>query len=784
VFLDKTRNEKNDYHGEILESLKKELNELMNADYVDKIMPFLNSNLMCKSVENYNEMIKDNKYEQKLYSGFITITHFLTDLYLALSKYGDFFYNEEKIKNKINIKMDKNFIHSKIPPNTIALSADIDRRTTVVEFKSYHPTAHKVSVLIVRYFEERLSCFEETIKDIGVKLYYLVPKVTKEGYDLENQNFEAYIPKLLPLLIGDNLYKEKFVFIRELIQNSMDAILLRKGIENKDSNDDIITIEFGKESEKDIKDANRSSPKSFIKISDNGIGMDTYKIERYLTSIGRSFYTSEEFDELQKEKGITYNPISNFGIGFLSVFLVADEVKIKTRYFEDSKIKTGDFGIEVIIPNYEGCFFIKKLEKNEYNQGTEITLYLKEENKAIEDELVKYISSTMLDIEIPIKIKRTDKTELVVNKCQIRNQFMHEPNSPLFKLEIKDGKVKKLTDKDSKSSKSIMFFKFFAENKNWKDLNNGILMKESKNRFLENVEYCDILIGYPAEAIQLDVSREKIVSYKKNKKSGNDIFNPNDIETKKDILKELKIQFSEWLNEIKPNTKISNYKINHIHRFFISNNYEMNDLSNNFFKIFIWIEDKKIKFKFSNFSNDSSINKNECICFTNNATFNFKEIKSKKEILNKILENISKGDFGRDLEGDLEGDFGRYFERYFGRDFGRYFERDFGRDFGRDFEEILERDFERFFERFLKEIFERFLEEIFGNILERDFEEIFGRDFERKFLVLVMNRIKNNYNKNTKNEHIIGLLFYLQYVYLFFTVVINYDKEIDLEIEV
>lgn len=45
---------------------------------------------------------------------------------------------------------------------------------------------------------------------------------------LDNYNFEAYIPTLIPLLTGDNIYSSKSVFARELIQNSIDAISVRE----------------------------------------------------------------------------------------------------------------------------------------------------------------------------------------------------------------------------------------------------------------------------------------------------------------------------------------------------------------------------------------------------------------------------------------------------------------------------------------------------------------------------------------------------------------------------
>lgn len=78
--------------------------------------------------------------------------------------------------------------------------------------------------------------------------------------------------------------------------------------------------------------------------------MDRYKIERNFTSIGRSFYSGEEYKDLN----ISYKPISNLGIGFLSVFMVCREIDVKTKYFIDNSE-----GLKLHIPNYDGCFFIE-----------------------------------------------------------------------------------------------------------------------------------------------------------------------------------------------------------------------------------------------------------------------------------------------------------------------------------------------------------------------------------------------------------------------------------------
>lgn len=69
--------------------------------------------------------------------------------------------------------------------------------------KCTDPTIHKIAVLIAKDFEKRMVKLEEYFRLLDIKLYYLSPKVEKTRYDLDNFNFEAYIPKLLPLLIGE-----------------------------------------------------------------------------------------------------------------------------------------------------------------------------------------------------------------------------------------------------------------------------------------------------------------------------------------------------------------------------------------------------------------------------------------------------------------------------------------------------------------------------------------------------------------------------------------------------
>lgn len=243
-------------------------------------------------------------------------------------------------------------------------------------------TAHKMAVLFVKEFDLMIHKFEDYFKLIGLKLYYLLPKIDKDVMKntLDNYNFEAYIPTLIPLLTGDNIYSSKTAFARELIQNAIDAIAVRA---EKDSS------EFSKEI---LIDMNKDEQgRRYFRIVDHGTGMDKYKIERYFTSIGRSFYSGEEYEDLN----ISYKPISNFGIGFLSSFMVCREIDVRTKYYTDNSE-----GLKLHIPNYDGCFFIERDEKAEI--GTEIKLYL--ETDIDDTQIMKYIEEAMRDIAYPVEL--------------------------------------------------------------------------------------------------------------------------------------------------------------------------------------------------------------------------------------------------------------------------------------------------------------------------------------------------------------------------------------------
>ncbi|GJE15608.1 ATP-binding protein [Methylobacterium marchantiae] len=147
--------------------------------------------------------------------------------------------------------------------------------------------------------------------------------------------------KILDLLTGHTLYNDSSVAVRELIQNSIDAVRLQCHIDQIDSR------EFGK------IDITWDTNTLELKIIDNGTGMTQEVIERHFLSVGSSRYQEPKF----KEQYPKFSPISRFGIGVLSAFMVADSVKIVTIHPDD------EAGRQISLRSVHGKYLIRLLNK-------------------------------------------------------------------------------------------------------------------------------------------------------------------------------------------------------------------------------------------------------------------------------------------------------------------------------------------------------------------------------------------------------------------------------------
>jgi len=180
-------------------------------------------------------------------------------------------------------------------------------------------------------------------------------EITPRGYQPIDFKFGVDTSAALQLFAGNTLYKDRRVFLRELVQNAVDACNLRQMHEPDFTPS--IDIEF-------------SPDLARITFRDNGIGMSKQWIEKYFLNIGLSFYQSGEITRINRDAKIQFSFISQFGIGFLSSFLVAEKVVIQTRQARSE-------GYIITISHIDDYFDVRVVE-GEISVGTEVTVILKE----------------------------------------------------------------------------------------------------------------------------------------------------------------------------------------------------------------------------------------------------------------------------------------------------------------------------------------------------------------------------------------------------------------------
>ncbi len=204
--------------------------------------------------------------------------------------------------------------------------------------------------------------------------------------------FKAEVKELLNILVH-SLYTNKEIFIRELVSNASDALDKLRFESNKGTeiyqNDLPLEISI---------DANEK--KNQLTISDSGIGMTKDEIIKNIGTIAKSG-SAEFLKQLSENKDQANNIIGKFGVGFYSVFMVADKVEIVTRSFKaDAKpIKWVSDGL--------GSFKVTELEKD-IARGTQVIIHLKKDEK---DYTEKYRIESVIKkhsnfITFPIKFEK------------------------------------------------------------------------------------------------------------------------------------------------------------------------------------------------------------------------------------------------------------------------------------------------------------------------------------------------------------------------------------------
>ena len=209
----------------------------------------------------------------------------------------------------------------------------------------------------------------------------------------ERHQFQAEVSRLLNI-VANSLYSEKEIFLRELISNASDACdkLRYASLTNEmlgaGDSDYRIEIKFDKEAKT-------------LTVLDNGIGLDYQDLIDNLGTIARSgtaaFVDSVGAAKKEPDEAGDVSLIGQFGVGFYSAFMVANEVLVTTRKAGDDKgwrWRSDGLGEFTIVPT------------DEVERGAEIVLHLKNDAEEYLDAArLRHIVKTYSDhISFPIAL--------------------------------------------------------------------------------------------------------------------------------------------------------------------------------------------------------------------------------------------------------------------------------------------------------------------------------------------------------------------------------------------
>ncbi|CAL8296177.1 unnamed protein product [Boreogadus saida] len=217
----------------------------------------------------------------------------------------------------------------------------------------------------------------------------------------EKHVFQAEVNRMMKLIIN-SLYKNKEIFLRELISNASDALdkirLMALTSDEAMATNEELTIKIKSDKERNM-----------LHITDTGIGMTKDDLIKNLGTIAKSG-TSEflnQMNEAQVADQSTNELIGQFGVGFYSAFLVADKVIVTTKHNNGTQhIWESDSNEFSVIEDPRG---------DTLGRGSTVTLVLKEEaSDYLELETIKNLVkkySQFINFPIYVWASKTETTE-------------------------------------------------------------------------------------------------------------------------------------------------------------------------------------------------------------------------------------------------------------------------------------------------------------------------------------------------------------------------------------
>ncbi|KAK5583830.1 hypothetical protein RB653_005432 [Dictyostelium firmibasis] len=215
----------------------------------------------------------------------------------------------------------------------------------------------------------------------------------------EKFTFQTEVNKLMNIIIN-SLYSKKEIFLRELVSNASDALdkIRFLALTNAD------LLGEGEQSNLDIH-IKIDKANNVLHITDKGIGMTKEELVKNLGTIAQS--GTKEFIKKVSDSAESSNLIGQFGVGFYSLFLVADSVVVTSKSNDDDQY--------VWTSDSQSSYTIAKDPKgNTLGRGTRISLHIKDDSKEFLDQQVikQLVKKYSQFINFPIYLYVSEEVEV------------------------------------------------------------------------------------------------------------------------------------------------------------------------------------------------------------------------------------------------------------------------------------------------------------------------------------------------------------------------------------
>ena len=319
--------------------------------------------------------------------------------------------------------------------------------------------------------------------------------------------FKAEVRQLLDIL-AHSLYTNREIFLRELISNASDALEkiryeILKGTEVVDKD---IPLEINIEGNKE---------QNILTITDTGIGMTEEELITNIGTIAKSG-TAEFLKTVTQDKKESTNIIGKFGVGFYSVFMVADEVLITSRSFDQEAfaVRWRSEGT--------GTYEIEKLE-DKLTRGTKIEIHLKEDAREFTEsgKLEQVIQKHSNFISFPIKIGKEQVNKVRAIWREPKFQLKQKEYDEFYKFLTYDSEPPLETIHIAIDAPVQYHALMFIPGKNYDWLGTGksehgldlyvkrvLIQHENKDLFPEYLQFIRGVVD--SEDVPLNISRETL----------------------------------------------------------------------------------------------------------------------------------------------------------------------------------------------------------------------------------------------------------------------------------